>query len=61
MQSASVVKLSTVYLYYTFPYYLINGTIVENVIEHKICVSVLYTTFISSISHFKKEFSEILS
>jgi len=29
----------------TFPYYLINGTILENVVDHKACVVIFNITF----------------
>ena len=44
----------TAQLYYIFQHHLINGTIFEKVIECKICVLILITTFISHISHSKK-------
>ena len=42
-------------LYHIFPHYLIKGTIFgNNLIEHKICVLILSTTFVPNISHSKK-------
>jgi hypothetical protein len=32
--------------YNIFPHYLINGTILKKVIEHKMCVLILYETFL---------------
>jgi hypothetical protein len=40
-------RLWPVWLYHIFPHYLINGTILETkVIEHKMCVLILPTTFV---------------
>jgi len=33
-----------------FPYYIINGTIFEKVIEHKMCVLIFSTHFVGNIS-----------
>jgi len=38
----------------TFPHYLINDTIFEKVIEHKMCDSRFYTTFAENIFHCEK-------
>jgi len=42
----------------TFPHYFINGTIFEKVIEHKMCDSSFYTTFVRSIFHCKKNLTK---
>jgi hypothetical protein len=38
-----------------FPLYLINGTILKKVTEHKMCVSIFSTTFAGNISHSQKK------
>jgi hypothetical protein len=40
-------------LYNIFPHYLINGTILKEVIEHEMCVLIFSTTFFQKVFHSK--------
>jgi hypothetical protein len=52
--------LWTARLYNIFSYYLINGTIFENVVDHKACVVIFNTTFFKHFP-FWEELSEMRS
>jgi hypothetical protein len=55
MQSAAILSSAASLAQPYFRHDLINGAIFDrNVIEHKLCILILFTTFISNISHYKK-------
>jgi hypothetical protein len=59
MQRACAILSSVAWptLYNIFPHYSTNGTIFEgkkNIFEHKMCVLIFPTAFVSNISHLKK-------